>query len=39
MVGGKAGAKGQTSIGNGTDAGRVDEAVERARQYLERFGL
>ncbi|KAA6415647.1 MAG: alanyl-tRNA synthetase [Lasallia pustulata] len=39
VVGGKAGGKGATSIGNGTEAGRVDEAVERAREYLERFGL
>lgn len=39
VVGGKAGGKGATSVGNGTDAGRVDEAVERAREYLERLGV
>ncbi|KAI4228094.1 MAG: hypothetical protein L6R36_001874 [Xanthoria steineri] len=37
IVGGKAGGKGATCIGNGTDPKKVDEAVEAARKYLERF--
>ncbi|KAI4288211.1 MAG: hypothetical protein L6R35_002524 [Caloplaca aegaea] len=39
VVGGKAGGKGATSIGNGTEPGKVDEAVEVARKYLESFQL
>ncbi|KAI4149072.1 MAG: hypothetical protein L6R39_002608 [Caloplaca ligustica] len=39
VVGGKAGGKGPTSIGNGTEAGKVDEAVEAAMKYLEKFKL
>ncbi|KAI4152193.1 MAG: hypothetical protein LQ341_000757 [Variospora aurantia] len=39
VVGGKAGGKGATSIGNGTEPGKVDEAVEVARKYLESFKL
>ncbi|KAL8987963.1 MAG: hypothetical protein Q9169_008629, partial [Polycauliona sp. 2 TL-2023] len=39
IVGGKAGGKGATCIGNGTDPSKVDEAVEAAREYLERFKL
>lgn len=37
VVGGKAGGKGPTSVGNGTEAERVDEAVEKATEYLERL--
>lgn len=39
IVGGKAGGKGATSIGNGTEPGKVDEAVEAATKYLEQFKL
>ncbi|KAL8724554.1 MAG: hypothetical protein Q9181_006777 [Wetmoreana brouardii] len=39
VVGGKAGGKEPTCIGNGTEAGKVDEAVEAARKYLEKLGL
>ncbi|MCJ1269391.1 Alanine--tRNA ligase [Lobaria immixta] len=39
IVGGKAGGKGPTSIGNGTSAEKVDEALEAAVKYLERFHL
>lgn len=39
IVGGKAGGKGATSTGNGTKPEKVDEAVEAARQYLEKFSL
>ena len=38
-MGGKAGAKGPTASGNGTNAEKVDEAVEAARKYLEGLGL
>ncbi|KAI4200754.1 MAG: hypothetical protein LQ346_002312 [Caloplaca aetnensis] len=39
IVGGKAGGKGATSIGNGTQPGKVDEAVEAATRYLEKYTL
>ncbi|KAI4241046.1 MAG: hypothetical protein L6R40_004794 [Gallowayella cf. fulva] len=39
IVGGKAGGKGATCIGNGTEPGKVDEAVEVATKYLEKFKL
>jgi len=39
VVGGKAGGKAPTSIGNGTNVDKVDEAVEAARAYLERLKL
>lgn len=39
IVGGKAGGKGSTSIGNGVHAEKVDEAVSAAEKYLERFHL
>jgi len=39
IVGGKAGGKGATSLGQGTDAARVDEAVEVARRYFEKLEL
>ncbi|KAL8858022.1 MAG: hypothetical protein Q9178_005483 [Gyalolechia marmorata] len=39
VVGGKAGGKGATCIGNGTEPGKVDEAVEAATKYLEKFTI
>lgn len=39
VVGGKAGGKEPTAIGNGTEVGKVDEGVEEARRYLEGLGL
>lgn len=39
VVGGKAGGKGPTSIGNGTQVDRIDEAVAAARQYLEKLKI
>ena len=39
IVGGKAGGKEPTSLGNGTHPEKVDEAVEAARKYLEKFEL
>ena len=39
IVGGKAGGKGATSLGNGTSPDKVDEAVEAATKYLEKFSL
>ncbi len=39
IVGGKTGGKPPTSIGNGTSAEKVDEALEAAAKYLERFNL
>lgn len=39
IVGGKAGGKAPTSIGNGTSAEKVDEALDAARKYLECFHL
>ncbi|KAL8957427.1 MAG: hypothetical protein Q9183_006064 [Haloplaca sp. 2 TL-2023] len=39
IVGGKAGGKEPTAIGNGTEPGKVEDAVEAARKYLERFEL
>ena len=39
VVGGKAGGKAPTSIGNGTKLGMVDEGVEAARRYLEGLKL
>ncbi|RJE26522.1 alanyl-tRNA synthetase [Aspergillus sclerotialis] len=38
-VGGKAGGKGPTSIGNGVNPDKVDEAVQLATEYLNRFSL
>ncbi|KAF2485377.1 tRNA synthetases class II (A)-domain-containing protein [Neohortaea acidophila] len=35
LVGGKAGGKGATSLGQGTNVDKVEEAVEAARKYLE----
>ncbi|KAK5213426.1 Alanine--tRNA ligase [Exophiala xenobiotica] len=39
IVGGKAGGKAPVAIGTGTDQAKVDEAVEAAREYLEKFKL
>lgn len=39
VVGGKAGGRGPTSIGNGTNIGKVNEALEVAEKYLERLHL
>ena len=39
VVGGAAGGKGSTSVGNGTNPEKVDEAVEAATKYLEKFHL
>ncbi|KAF2146976.1 uncharacterized protein K452DRAFT_218807 [Aplosporella prunicola CBS 121167] len=39
VIGGKAGGKGKTSIGQGTNADKVDEGVELATKYLEKFQL
>ena len=38
-VGGKAGGKGATSLGQGTKAESVDEAVEVAQKYLAELGI
>ncbi|OCK81245.1 alanyl-tRNA synthetase [Lepidopterella palustris CBS 459.81] len=39
VVGGKAGGKGATSVGQGTNPEKVHEGVEEARKYLEKFKL
>ncbi|KAF2719926.1 hypothetical protein K431DRAFT_227568 [Polychaeton citri CBS 116435] len=39
IVGGKAGGKGATCLGQGTDASKLDGAVEAARKYLESLSL
>ncbi|KAL9079485.1 MAG: hypothetical protein Q9157_001648 [Trypethelium eluteriae] len=39
IVGGKAGGKGATSVGNGTHLDKIDEGLESARKYLEQFQL
>lgn len=39
VVGGAAGGKGATSVGNGTDPEKLDEGVETATRYLEQFHL
>ncbi|MCJ1313063.1 Alanine--tRNA ligase [Agyrium rufum] len=39
IVGGKAGGKGPTSLGNGTQPEKVDEALEAATKYLEKFSI
>ncbi|KAL4996491.1 alanine--tRNA ligase [Aspergillus recurvatus] len=38
-VGGKAGGKGPTSIGNGINPEKVDDAIELASEYLSKFKL
>jgi len=37
VVGGKAGGKGSTSVGTGTDVSKVDEGVEVAVKYVEKL--
>jgi alanyl-tRNA synthetase len=39
VVGGKAGGKAPTSFGNGIHGDKVDEAVEVATKYLEKFNI
>lgn len=39
MVGGKAGGKGASSVGNGTNPEKVDEGVEAARKWIEKFSI
>ena len=39
LVGGKAGGKAPTAIGNGTDVSKVDEAIQAATGYLQKFKL
>lgn len=39
IIGGKAGGKGATTIGNGIHADKVDEAVDAATNYLSKFSL
>ena len=39
VVGGKAGGKGATCLGQGTKVDSVDEAVERARKWFEGLGI
>jgi alanyl-tRNA synthetase len=38
-VGGKAGGKGPTSIGNGTNVDKIDEGLEIATKFLEKFKI
>jgi alanyl-tRNA synthetase len=38
-VGGKAGGKGPTSIGNGTNPDKTEEAIALASDYLSKFKL
>ncbi|KAG5299284.1 alanyl-tRNA synthetase [Histoplasma capsulatum G186AR] len=37
IVGGRAGGKAPISIGNGTEAEKLDEAIKAATEYLEKF--
>ena len=39
VVGGAAGGKGSTSVGNGTNPEKLDEGVEAATKYLQKFQL
>jgi alanyl-tRNA synthetase len=39
VLGGKAGGKGATSLGQGTQPENADQAVELATKYLEKLGL
>jgi alanyl-tRNA synthetase len=41
VIGGKAGGKAgaPTAIGQGTNAEKVDEGVEEARRYIEKFKI
>lgn len=38
-VGGKAGGKGPTSIGSGTNVDQMDKGLDLAIQYLQKFKL
>jgi len=38
-VGGKAGGKGPTSVGNGTEVSGIDEGVQLATKYLEKLKI
>lgn len=39
IIGGKAGGKGKTAVGQGTNPEKVDDGVEEARKYLEKFKI
>ncbi|KAL8714807.1 MAG: hypothetical protein Q9220_001320 [cf. Caloplaca sp. 1 TL-2023] len=39
IIGGKAGGKGATCVGNGTEPGKVDEGIQAAMKYLEDLKL
>ena len=39
LVGGKAGGKAPVAIGNGTNVSKVDEALQAATEYLDKFKL
>ena len=39
IVGGKAGGKAPVAIGNGTETGKVDEAIAAAQEYLAKLQL
>ena len=39
VIGGKAGGKAPTAIGQGTEAKKLDEAMAEATKYLENFKL
>jgi alanyl-tRNA synthetase len=39
VVGGKAGGKAPMAIGNGTETGKVDEAIAAATEYLAKLKL
>ncbi len=39
VVGGRAGGRGSTSVGNGVEPDKVDDALEVATKYLERWGF
>jgi alanyl-tRNA synthetase len=39
VVGGKAGGKAPTSVGNGTNVEQMDEAIKAATDYLGRLEL
>lgn len=39
LVGGKAGVKGAIAQGNGTEVSKVEEALEAATRYLDKFSL
>lgn len=38
-VGGKAGGKGATSVGNGNNADKAEEGLEAARRWIEKFSI